>query len=172
MKIDYTLKDEDYVQFNIYHSTHAPSQRRTQLLFRFGTPLLLVLILLHGTRWQEWRFGIAAGIYALWVIAWPYFHRFTCRRIVRRMTKDGRRNEFAGDFCLELAGEVLRETGNGRTTEVACDRIERIAHDDSRYYIYIGSLSAFIVPKRAFGDEWEREAFFEALKGKSRINSA
>ena len=168
MKIDYTLKDEDYVQFNIYHSTHAPSQRRTQLLFRFVAPALLVLILMHGGRWQEWRFGIAVGIYVLWTVVWPYFHRFACRRIVRRMMKDGRGNEFVGDFSLELAEGILRETGNSRTTEVTYDRIERIAHDGDLHYIYIGSISACIVPESAFKDEREKETFFGIVEGKMR----
>ena len=167
MRIDYTLEDEDYVRFNIYHSTHAPSQKRTQLLYRFGAPALLALILLHGTGWREWRFGMAAGVYVLWMIAWPYFHRFTCGRIVRRMMKDGRRNEFVGDFNLELTEEALRETGSGRTTEVEYGRIDHVAHDGDLHYIYTGSLSAFIVPERAFKDEQEKEAFFGMLEKKS-----
>ena len=171
LKINYTLTDDDYVRFNVHYSTHAKPLRGDQVFFRFIAPLILAFILVHGAGWAGWAFGVGALVYVVWAATWPTVHRLTIQRIIRRMMKSGRNKEFTGDFSLELADDCLRETGNGRTTEIAYDRVEKIVHDDPLHYVYIGSVSACIVPDNAFANEEEQKAFFDALEEKTQNRS-
>jgi hypothetical protein len=168
MKIDYTLTEDDYLRYNIHHFMHSPALRNNRLLLRFATPLLTVAILILLTGPVPWTLTVCAVVYIAWVIVWPFLHRQSVKRTVAKMMRDGRGNEFVGEFSLELADDRMRGSGNGRVTETDYDRIERIVADGDVHYVYVGSISAYILPDSAFRDEGEKLRFFDLLEEKMR----
>jgi hypothetical protein len=97
----------------------------------------------------------------------PKFHWWHAEKTVRKLISEGKANEFVGKSVLVLGETSIRGETSGRITEVGYDKVDRIVYDDERYYIYIGSLTAFIVPFRAFANEPQKDEFFGLLKSKS-----
>ncbi len=169
IKIHYSTTENDYIRFNIYHYTHSPSIKRTRQLLRFVFPLPFVLLFAHtSTGWPFNTVVQAIIFYVAFVLIFSLLDlvhtNYMMRRTIRKMMKEGCHNEFIGDFSMELADNVLRETGSGHILEVAYDRIDRIAHDGNLSYIYIGAVTASILPDNTFGDDIEKSTFFDALR--------
>ena len=102
----------------------------------------------------------------VWFFLAPYMFRRSFAKNVKKLMHEGRVSEFVGDFTLTLQGNTMRYTGKGQTLESAYYRVEKTAHDNERLYIYLGSLTAIIIPKTAFKDAVEEQDFIELLRHK------
>lgn len=167
MELRYTVTENDYIQYNLYHHAHSPSTRRTVAIFRFGVPVILVILSLLTIRHHNLFAWLPAIILAvLWLALTPGFFRRSIAKNVKKLMYEGRYSEFIGDFTVTLLDDTIRYAGNGQTMETAYNRVERVEHDAERLYIYIGSLSAIIIPLRDFKDEAEKQAFLNLLAQK------
>ena len=161
MTLRYTLTEEDYILFNLYHSIRTPALRRQmrapQLLF----PVVLGLYLLVFGRSGPPIFYLALFAVAsvLWVLLLPRLYRRSIRQTVRAQWSGGAANEFTGPQTLALLEDRIRKESDGRLSETAYRHVTRIVQTPQALYIYVGALSAYIVPVTAV----ERPEYVAAL---------
>lgn len=169
MEIRYTVTEHDYIQYNLYHHGHSPSSKRTIALFRFGVPVALVILSLLTIRHHNLLAWLPAIIIAvIWFALTPGLFRRSIGKNVKKLMYEGRCSEFIGDFSVALQENNIRYAGQGQTIETVYSRVERVEHDAERLYIYIGSLSAIIIPIRFFQDDAQKQAFLDLLERKRR----
>ena len=171
MTISYTITQDDYVRFNLFHMKNSPSQKRMVLFLQMLFPIMLFLLFAitkpSGTPVFFW--AIVAALSAIWVFVVPRSVKRSTRRQVLRLLREGRGNGITGDYTLALQDAHIIETGEFRRTEIPYSGIERVVHDDACLYIYIGSIVAIIVPFSAFKDESEKQLFLERIQEKTKI---
>lgn len=51
MEIHYTISEEDYIQFNLYHMEESPSMRKQFQMLRLYLPILMAVVILLGRCW-------------------------------------------------------------------------------------------------------------------------
>ena len=83
---------------------------------------------------------------------------------VRKMAKLGKIDEFIGMRKLELTEDKIRSEKAGMASEATYDCVKSIESDDGRLFIFVGGMTAFIVPFAAFADENEKREFLEILE--------
>jgi hypothetical protein len=169
MLLKYTVNEDNYIAFNIYHAQNTANYKRIILCLYLLVPVLLAaitpLVFMTYPDISLWLWGaIAAAASGLWMLTTP--SRFTAmiRRQVRKTIKE--RNELIGKFSLELRDADMIYTAHGESHEVAYSRIVKIAKDNGRTYLFLSALLAIIVPPEAFAHESQQKAFFKILHDK------
>jgi len=168
MTLRFNVTENDYLQFNIFHNKHSPTVRRTLLLLRFLLPVMLISFTFLSGRLSTINLISIAIISVIWFCVTPALFLCSIKRSVRRLMKEGKCNEFVGERTVIFSEASIRLEAETRTVETSFSAVERIVSDDERFYIYIGAISAYIIPFSAFATKAEKaefEAFINARQG-------
>lgn len=169
MTIHYTITEQDYIAYNLFHYGQSRSVKRTLLLLRVLFPLMVILMAFLYSRINMFYLVIAVVFSIVWFFLYPYFFRRSLTRGVKRVMKEGKVNEFIGEKSLTLGDtHVLFQEGRGNT-EFMYEAMERIASDQERLYLYFGTITACIVPFSAFQTAEDKEQFMRLLEEKTGI---
>lgn len=167
MEISFNVTENDYVQYNLYHYAHSPATKRTLMFTRLCVPIVLIicaLIIIKHHTLTVWLPVIIIAV--VWFYWRPVLFRRSIAKNVKKLMYEGRCSEFIGDFTITLAENVMRYKGHGQVLETAYNRINQVEQDNERIYLYLGSLTAIIIPKIAFGEVSEEDAFLDFLAQK------
>lgn len=160
MKLEYTVTKEDFIAFNVFYAENHI--RKQLLLCRFLIPVVFVLAGVFLTK-QPLGIAIFAAVAVFWVFYFPKLYRKTLVKNLTRMMSGGKRNEFVGQAALTLGESGVEITRQGEKSETAYNLIERVARDGARFYLFVGSASAYIVPFSAFDNEKHRQLFLTEI---------
>ena len=75
-------------------------------------------------------------------------------------------NEFVGQFKLIAMDDHFSYEGNGEKNEISYSRVIKVVEDKQYLYIFLGSVSALIIPPCTFLSENQRLSFFNLLQQK------
>lgn len=176
--IQYELTADDFVEFNHFHHNHSPALRRTRLVFRIGIPLFMILALLltplltqrnergYLDELTQMRlfFVVPPVLYFLAPIAWK-------RRqasLIRRMLKEGSTRSMLGKCTITLNDDSISIQRPSSLSSYGLEAIDRICLNSDYCYLYVTSVSAIIVPRRAFSSN---ESFNEFVREAERLRS-
>ena len=122
MEIRYTITEEDYIQFNLYHIEESASLRKQFQMLRLYLPLLMaVVIFLVGTqvlKQPALYWVVVAVLYAVGCfVIYPRLYKKSIRKNVVKMAREGDNTSVFGDKTLEIAGDKITISGQD-TTEI------------------------------------------------------
>lgn len=165
---NYELNDNDYYEYYRHHVFNAPANKKRMLVARTARPLLyLVLALLLGSIIE---FSIISyvvfGTMAAAVLI--FFKPLTNRRIKRqlaRMKKAGKL-PYAHDISVTFFEDYIEEKTEQGETKQNYSQLERVDSAETAVCVYNSSVTASIIPNRAFRDNTEREEFISFVRSK------
>jgi hypothetical protein len=107
---------------------------------------------------------IAAGVIvaALWVLVAPGLHRRIIDRRARKLYGEGQNKALVGINELESTVGGLESRGKFGQAVFSWNAVERIASNHEFTFIYLGALSAIVIPHHAI-QEGNLNAFVEAI---------
>ncbi len=171
MKIRFEITIEDMVAFNRFHHANSPTTRRQRWMYTLLLPLLLGLIGVIGavTTFEDGRdptgyliFWTLMGI--LWLagsVAWFFFSRWHWARIldqnVRKLYAEGTNRALLGWREMELVDGRLFLKTELIHSSMDLRAIEKIIGTDEYTFVYIASLSAYLIPMNLYPEEEYRE---------------
>jgi hypothetical protein len=82
---------------------------------------------------------------------------------VRKLFREGANKSLIGPHELELLGGELISRSPFSESKMRLEAVERIAFDGRYTYIYVGALTAHVIPQDSVWDG-DLEAFSEALQ--------
>lgn len=167
MKINYDLIQEDYLNFNVFHAKNSEAVQGNLKIQRYITPVIFLIIpffLKNRVDPPFWYWMIWFSItYILWVIFYPRHYYWIIKRSVKKMLKEGKNKGMLGSKTIELNEDNIISAGENSESNVKWSTVERYKETKDYIYIYISAVEAYIVPKRAFKDEKEKEEFIKIL---------
>lgn len=93
----------------------------------------------------------------LWIIFYPYVIRNS-----KKMIRQGKNDGLLGEHHMILSDlEITDLTSNGET-KVKWSGIQTIVEDKYNIYLYNGSVSAYILPKRELDDVEQLKTFLKS----------
>lgn len=169
MIIEHTLTKDDLCAFNIHHTRRSPAARRQYLTAWFlpaaiGLAICLGLWYLANLPRGEPLKTLRAlsplflGV-PVYLVLFPFWYRLKVRGLVARMVSEGANRGLFGTHRVTLAPEGLSEVSGQGTTMTPWPVVERIVVSPDHAFIYINALAAVIVPRRAFANEADFDAF-------------
>lgn len=80
------------------------------------------------------------------------------------MLEEGDNEDLLNQRRLTLTADGLKQSSVNNLTTTSWDKIDRIWETVEHIFLYISSLSAYIVPKRAFTNKKNQEEFIKEIK--------
>jgi hypothetical protein len=160
MEITYTIEPRDIIAFNKRQFETSPSNRRS---YRTGYLWIAAASILFGlvtTAWQNWLTASAWLVFTLSMLLLYHplvYH--SLRSIPTRMQEEGRNRGVFGPHKISLHEKELVETSEAGEGRWWWSAVERVVQDQNYIYIYTTAISAHVIPKRAFTDPVQAQAF-------------
>ena len=165
MILDFELNKKDYIDFNLYHLDNSPTIRKSLLAARV---LLSVIILIVGLSVVK-RGNVIGYIYfvVIWllmIISFPKGYRSRVKRRIEKMLNEGNNAYFLGPWSIKLLEDGIVTVNTFSESKTKWEGIEKIVEGKEHIFIHVGTVSAFIIPKRAFLDNKGLEEFLTTLR--------
>jgi len=164
LKLTYTITEHDYLEFNLYHLKHSKTAKNFILFGQITIPVITA-ILVYITYADLLAEAIALIIeIPIFLLVFPKMFYSANKNIVKKMIKQDKINEFLGETIIELLEDKIRLTRKGVLTEYKYDKVTQICEDNERLYIYVGGISAILIPLIAFYDKKQKQEFIKKLE--------
>lgn len=167
MHVNVRITQENYLDFNVYHASHAPTYWRTIIIMALTLPVaaLAVVFVVMDQISNNWLWLLFAGALSIyWIVTTPRRFRAAVRRHVQKIT--AHYNEFVGEFSLTLGAEDIQFVGSDINAKYEYSRVEKVVWNKNSYYLAMGSASAIIVPEACFRSQLEEQSFLDILREK------
>ena len=165
MNIEYQNTLDDILALNWYHHRASPAARRTLLLFQYGLPIAIVVLVVLITLAAGWSLFtiVPAVVLALaWFALVPQMQKRNLQKQIVRLYAEGRdRGIVTGHKVSMSSSSITDRTDRGETTTAWKD-VDKVVATEKHVFIYVGPQSALIVPRGAFPGESEYNAFVDA----------
>ncbi len=150
MRIEYTLREQDFATFWLYHYDHSPTCIRQHRRLYFGIPIMLVLAgLLLGLIFRTPvppAIVALAAVFFLWRS--PKYVRRKLQKQALEFCREGENRSLFGEHIDIAEPEGLRSfSPNGDESMLKWSSIERIETSDNHLYLYVGAMNALVVPE-------------------------
>lgn len=168
MTIQYDLTKDDYISFNMHHIKNSKTLKRSLYIQQYVLSLIYIIIpfiLIEVTTIPLifWLIPFIV-IYILWIALYPRYFKGYIKRNIEKMLDEGDNKSIFGPVSLSLEESGIIETTKAGESKANWSSIERIEENKDYIFIYINSVSASIIPVRAFGDIEEKNEFLMTLK--------
>lgn len=168
MEITYTITEQDYLQFNLFHMKNSQTAMNALKVQRFLIPIVYMVVAYFFAKLMGDSyilsfviFGIAA---VLWIVYYPkYFYNSVIRR-VRKMIQEGKNEGILGEHLMILTEEGIVDKNSTGETRVNWSGIQDLKEDDQYLYLYNSSVSAYILPKREIENVEGLKAYIHSHK--------
>jgi len=166
MEINYHLTEDDYINFNLYHMNHSKTGIRALRVQRFLLPVFFIAlsyfmaIILDTSPVFLLVYGFLISI--LWVIFYPKYFNRTIAKNVKKMLKEGDNKGILGDQHMSIKDEGIVVTTKMGETKVNWAGINILKEDENNFYLYVGAMNAYLIPKRQITVSNELRAFVNA----------
>lgn len=165
MELKYTLTEQDYINFNLFHIQNSKMATKALKIQRYTIPVLyLVLAYIFATIGDSsyiLSFIIFSIFGILWFVLYPKFYYRTVIRNVKKMMKEGRNEGLLGEHHMLLTSEGIVDNNTTGETKVAWSGIQEVKEDKNYLYLYNSSVSAYILPKREITNLEELKSYIK-----------
>lgn len=165
-EVVYELEVEDLVELSIFNHKRSRALRRQFFAVRaiaVGGALLIFTPLFLAPRIDVLSI-LAACVFALLIFLAPQVVRRRQRRLYRRIFLEGNNRTLLGTRRLRLAPQGLMFSSELIESTVKWPAVESIETNADYVYLYVAAVQAYVVPRRAFNDDLQFQAFVELAR--------
>lgn len=167
--VEFERTVEDTIEFNVFHMSHSPSIRQRALFAQIIVAVLVFIVSLAvGYLLNLDKRALTYFDYALFLVLsvasffiFPYLNKAEVIRGLHKATKEGDNKAILGHQTISLTPEHLFVKTPGSESKYTWASIDKIVQNDKYIFLYISSISAIVVPKKAFSTENELQEFVE-----------
>ncbi len=166
ISINYEITLEDILQFNLYVQKQSPSQQRFISFIQYFFPIIIIflsfyLIYMVGLQLQSILYIIFS---ILWFVFIPKLIRITTKYQAKRLLGEGKNSAMLGNFILTLSENSIHYRSDSGESTTHWNGINKISESNQYIYIFLSSISAYIIPKKAFAKDEELNNFLDFAK--------
>lgn len=168
MKVKYQLKEQDYIDFNLYHMAHSKLMKTHSMRQRIIGPIVFAIAAFVSPKVSGIPFWYWATVFSitsiLWVFYYPKFAQKRMKKQILKMLFEGENKDFLAVKELTLENNGLHIKSQFSESSVLWQSFGKLAVNKSHIFIYNGAASAYIIPRRAFSSEEAYNFFLQALE--------
>lgn len=163
MEIYYTLTEDDYMNFNLYHVKNSSTAKKALKIQRLMGPFLYlfftVLLYLYIDIPSPVLVILFLVLSSLWLFLYPRYFYNHILRSTKKMIKEGANDGLLGEHHMILSDDGIIDLSSNRETKVQWSGVQLFKEDDDNLYLYNSSISAYILPKRDLKETDEVRGF-------------
>lgn len=152
MEIVYTLTEENYLNFNLYHTSHSKTIKKSLMIQRLMGPVLFIIFSFVFPIVANLPFlGLFITFLVLSILWYTYYPKYFYNLIMRQVKKainEGNNDGLLGKHRMTLTEDRLIDVTDTGKTEVLWSGMKELKEDDDNLYLYNSAMSAYILPKK------------------------
>lgn len=152
MEIYYTLTEDDYMNFNLYHVRNSSTAKKALKMQRLMGPFLYLFFTILVYLYLDIPLPVLVIMFlalsSLWFFLYPRYFYNHILRSTKKMIKEGTNDGLLGEHHMIVSDEGITDFSTNRETKVQWSGIQLFKEDDENLYLYNSSVSAYILPKR------------------------
>ena len=171
MKFQVNINENDYYEFNIFHSLKSPygekNIRSSRIIIAvLGVIAALLILVFHGFTKDAVIYIIPlVAVIVILEILWKRIILSGIKETLKQLKKKGKM-AYSPYAELEFSENSFTEITEEEKTERKYSSIERISIVENKYiYIHTNNLAAVIMPMNTFTCKEQYDEFVELLKG-------
>jgi hypothetical protein len=180
MNIEFERTIEDLIDFNLFHMAHSATFKQQKFTVQVLVGIF-VAMLIFGFFYL--LFGFLDSIFGIIFLSRPgmsYFiliislllgtwgfiqfpsidHKQTISKI-KKMLNEEDNTKMLGHQAISLSPEGIFSKSQAGESKVNWSAISKVEKNDKRFFLYLGSVNAIIIPKDCFKSEKEQQDFLE-----------
>jgi hypothetical protein len=172
VQVEFDISLDDIAAFNQYHSTcHSLMARRS---YRMALVIVPAAVLLCAVLFAPLRPPILRSPIAYWAIpllvalAWLFFYPRLYQRGLKQMVvkamSDGQNRGTLGRHLISIDETGLNEKTDVNDSHWNWLGVEQIQQNENYIFVYISSIMAHVIPKRAFPHPDQADEFFSTAE--------
>ena len=169
MQIKLKVSDKNFVDFNVYYATHAPTYYRSITLMAAMAPLPLAaaaFVAVDRLPEYQWFWLLFAGMVSIyWIVTTPARFRRNIRNQAYRFRGECR--EFISEFTIELLHDKLVYAGRSLSAEYLYSDVQKVVWNQGCYYIFIEPEAVLIIPEMSFANQVEEQQFLDFIRDRA-----
>ncbi|MBN1046063.1 YcxB family protein [Clostridium botulinum] len=164
MKLEFSIEEEDYINFNMHYLDNSKKLKQSMYIFRFILPIIISFLIVYIiSKIVRYHIIVLVIAYFLIYFIWIYFFEKSVdestRKRIKKVLSEGKNKGLLGKRTFEINDNYIKDSNKYRTQIVNINALEKIFITDEYVFFYISSISAFIVPLRIFESNEEKEEF-------------
>ncbi|MFO1022835.1 MAG: YcxB family protein [Planctomycetales bacterium] len=176
--IEFELKVDDMVTLGVFHQKHSPEVRRrifwhnvTWLLVMLLVPILVCIVTTPRgsnplpTAYRHWPLFLMAPLYVL--ASWIYYTFFDLGRQIRYFrawysTPDNQTMLGLQKITIQPDGLLFENRATHASFQWSA--FKKIVVTESYAYLFVHSVSAFVIPRNAFPEAVDFDRFVDTVR--------
>ena len=148
MKIEYTLRFEDWAMFTMYVNRTVPSLARARKISHYGLPMVYGAFgVFAGLSLGDWIVGGSMlGLAFAWVFLYPKLAEYRTVKHLRKLERSGTADMILTDYTLESGEGGIEASISSAQSLLPWAGIVDIVEDEGRIYLMLSPTSALVVP--------------------------
>jgi hypothetical protein len=159
VNVSYEITKEDILNFNKYAMLNVPTFRRT---FITNLVMLPLIILATGIILKFNIVNLILGVIGTTVVYY-FLVMFLVKRKVMKM--NAQKSGLLGSHTMEINPDGIKVKNANNEGFTSWKKIQNVVSAKNYIYFFITDQFAYIVPKRAFGEEANAQEFFKQAEG-------
>ena len=149
MKLEYTLDDDDFVQYYLYTASKSKNIKKKRILMRFLIPFIYLLFSLwEYFKENIWLSSIFLILALVWVIFYPLYTRYRYTKHYAKHVNENYKSRLFKPIKLEVTSDyILGEDFTGET-KINITEVKSLTEISNNFFINVTSNASLIIPKR------------------------
>ena len=168
MTIKYTVSEQDFINFNLFHFKHSRQNKIERFFATYGIGILALVGIAAFFHDNIAALVLGVGFVVLYVILFQRFFNRTIEREAKKIIDTGRVDDFLGSQKTTLKDDHIEEVFRRSKSITKYSSVERIGYGYGCIFVYLGPVRAIIIPVvSAFSNDEQRDKFINILKEKT-----
>ncbi|OJV66511.1 MAG: hypothetical protein BGO41_03550 [Clostridiales bacterium 38-18] len=163
MKLNYEIKLEDYIAFNMNFIDTSKAMKRSLLVQRFLFPLIFLVLAKFLQPILEISLIplmiIMSAIVVVWMAFYDKWYRKSIKRKISKLIESGKVPGLIGKH--ELLVDATQISDKTKESFTYYNTVDKVNETKTHVFVYVSQVMAYIVPKTAFESDSDKESFIE-----------
>ena len=170
----FTLSEQEYLEFNLYHLYERPENRKRLYRQRFLYPFVWLMAMLVIDVLLSFAFAFIISLSVVVALLWVLFYK---KLSIRGLKEKMRRMKKEGKLPFEPINEIsfnedkFTVKTENKESVISYSCFERVIPAKNALYLYYSVMQAYIIPYSVFSIEKEKTEFYDFICEKVQQNN-
>ncbi len=150
MKIEYTLTEEDILEYQLYITSKSESIRKKRLISKFAVPALYVLLSIFFFFYDNNQNAILICVFlgALWLLIYPFYSKYKYKRSYLNHIKSKYIDKLDHVDALKLGNNnYFYIVEQGKEGKIKTSDADKLIELKNHFFLQMKKGGAIIIPK-------------------------
>jgi len=166
MKLEYTLRFSDFLEYQLYASSKSKLHKKNLRKIRIVVPIIYIAFGMLMLYIQYLNQAIAIfGIALLWYLFYPLYSKWKYKKHFENHIRENYKNRIGKEVSLNFHKDMnfLETSDSGTQSRIKDSEFDKLIETKEHYFLRLKSELSLIIPKREVIDHENFKKLFSDL---------